>query len=134
MRPKGQALRVQTVQHRRDLERCDGEAVAFQDGTDLNAEAVKFNFERNLTYPGSNRRSEIGAVESALVIDPYTVQINLKTPFVPLIDGDPAADPHDAWSARFVLTMVLTVALAVFWAVNGIVICDASVGFSAFAV
>ncbi|MBI1777556.1 MAG: ABC transporter substrate-binding protein [Proteobacteria bacterium] len=59
--------------------------VSFHDGTPFNAEAVKFNIERNLTFPGSNRKGEIAAVEGATVIDALTVRLDLKTPFVPLL-------------------------------------------------
>jgi peptide/nickel transport system substrate-binding protein len=61
------------------------QGVKFQDGTPFDAEAVKFNIERSLTFPGSNRKSEINAVEGAEVLDPATVRLNLKTPFVPLM-------------------------------------------------
>jgi hypothetical protein len=36
--------------------------VKFQDGEPLDAAAVKFNIERHLTMPGSNRKGEINAV------------------------------------------------------------------------
>ena len=59
--------------------------VKFSDGTDMDAAAVAFNIERNLTLPTSRRRSEIAAVERVEVVDPLTVRFHLKTPFAPLI-------------------------------------------------
>ncbi|AEB12960.1 ABC transporter substrate-binding protein [Marinithermus hydrothermalis] len=61
------------------------QGVTFHDGEPFNAEAVKFNIERSLTLPGSNRRSEIEPIERVEVVDAYTVRIHLKTPFSPLI-------------------------------------------------
>jgi len=58
------------------------QGVKFHDGTDFNAEAVKYNFERmmdpNFTSP---RKSEINAVDKVEVVDAYTVKITLKEPF-----------------------------------------------------
>jgi peptide/nickel transport system substrate-binding protein len=59
--------------------------VKFQDGTDFDAAAVAFNLNRDLTLPGSRRRSEIQAINTVDVIDPLTVKLNLKRPFAPLI-------------------------------------------------
>ena len=59
--------------------------VKFQDGTDFDAAAVRFNIERDLKMPGSNRKAEIGPVQDVQVIDPYTVKYVLKTPFAPLL-------------------------------------------------
>ncbi len=59
--------------------------VKFHDGTDFNAEAVKFNIERYQTGTGSNRKSEISSIASVEVVDPLTVKFNLKTPFAPLL-------------------------------------------------
>ena len=59
--------------------------VKFSDGTDMDAEAVAFNIERNLTLPTSRRRSEISAVDRVEVVDPLTVRFQLKTPFAPLV-------------------------------------------------
>ena len=59
--------------------------VVFHDGTPLDAEAVKYNLERSLNLPGSNRRSEIQQIGSVEVVDSTTVQINLSVPFAPLI-------------------------------------------------
>jgi peptide/nickel transport system substrate-binding protein len=59
--------------------------VKFQDGEPFDAEAVKFNIERHLTMPGSNRKSEISAVTGADIVDDHTVKLVLSAPFAPLL-------------------------------------------------
>jgi len=59
--------------------------VKFQDGTDFNATAVKFNIDRILASDTSPRKSEISSVASVDVVDPLTVKVNLKAPFAPLL-------------------------------------------------
>ncbi|HEX2914741.1 MAG TPA: ABC transporter substrate-binding protein [Chloroflexia bacterium] len=59
--------------------------VKFHDGTDFNADAVKFNIERDLTGTGSQRKSEISSIASVEVVDPLTVKFNLTAPFAPLL-------------------------------------------------
>ncbi len=59
--------------------------VLFQDGTPMDAAAVKYNFERNLNMQGSGRRGEIIAMDHAEVVDPTTVRIILKTPSAPFL-------------------------------------------------
>lgn len=54
--------------------------VKFQDGEDFDAAAVKYTLERYLTYPGSFRRAEIGAMDHAEVVDKLTLRITLKQP------------------------------------------------------
>jgi peptide/nickel transport system substrate-binding protein len=61
------------------------QGVKFHDGTDFNAEAVKFNIERNLTDKNTKRKSELDTITSVEVVDPYTVKFNLKAPFAPLL-------------------------------------------------
>jgi peptide/nickel transport system substrate-binding protein len=62
--------------------------VKFHDGTDFDAEVVKFNLERVLDPKTKSRgRVEIIAVESIDVLDPYTVKLNLAFPFGPLLAG-----------------------------------------------
>ncbi|RYL93983.1 ABC transporter substrate-binding protein [Sporolactobacillus sp. THM19-2] len=60
--------------------------VKFHDGTAFNAEAVKFNFERELDPKmASPRLSEIGLISKVTVLDDYRVQLTLKQPFSPLL-------------------------------------------------
>ena len=58
--------------------------VKFHDGTEFNAEAVKFNLER-YKQKKSNRRNELKAVAAIKVIDPYTVELDLDVPYAPLL-------------------------------------------------
>ena len=59
--------------------------VLFQDNTKLDAEAVKYTLERDLTMQGSFRRSEISAIDHVEVVDPLTVRIVLKNPSAPFL-------------------------------------------------
>ncbi|HZB90857.1 MAG TPA: ABC transporter substrate-binding protein [Stellaceae bacterium] len=59
--------------------------VLFQDGTPMDAAAVKYSIERHLKMPGSNRKGEISAVTGVDVIDDHTVRLDLATPFAPLL-------------------------------------------------
>jgi peptide/nickel transport system substrate-binding protein len=59
--------------------------VTFQDGTPFDAAAVKFNLERDLTLPGSRRKSEIDVIQSVEATGPLTVTIHLSKPSVPLL-------------------------------------------------
>ena len=59
--------------------------VKFHDGTDFNADAVKFNLNRYLTDPKSVRGPEINSIQTIDVVDPYTVKLTLKTAFGPLL-------------------------------------------------
>jgi peptide/nickel transport system substrate-binding protein len=61
------------------------DGVQFQDGEKLNADAVKYKLMRDLNAKGSMRRGEIGSIDSVDVIDPLTVQLNLKAPAAPLL-------------------------------------------------
>ncbi len=54
--------------------------VKFHDGESLDAEAVRFNFDRHMNTPGSFRKSELVAVDKVEVVDPLTVKITLKAP------------------------------------------------------
>jgi peptide/nickel transport system substrate-binding protein len=60
------------------------QGVKFHDGTDFNADAVKFNFERNMQKI-SVRKNELGAVDKVSVVDPYTVKVDLKQPYAPFL-------------------------------------------------
>jgi len=59
--------------------------VKFQDGEPLDAAAVKFNIERHLSMPGSNRKGEINAVTGVEIIDDHTVKLVLSVPYAPLL-------------------------------------------------
>jgi peptide/nickel transport system substrate-binding protein len=59
--------------------------VKFHDGEPLDAEAVKFNFERNMTIEGSFRKPDLAGVASVEAVDPLTVRINLDAPSAPLV-------------------------------------------------
>ena len=59
--------------------------VKFNDGTAMNAEAVKFSLDRHREMKGSNRRSELEPVTAVEVVDPLTVRLRLKSAFAPLV-------------------------------------------------
>lgn len=59
--------------------------VKFHDGTDFNADAVKFNIDRDLNDKLTKRKSELDTITSVDVVDPATVKFNLKAPFAPLL-------------------------------------------------
>jgi peptide/nickel transport system substrate-binding protein len=59
--------------------------VKFNDGTPMDAEAVKFSLDRHRTLKGSNRASELAPVEAVDVVDPLTVRLRLKAPYSPLL-------------------------------------------------
>lgn len=53
--------------------------VKFHDGTDFNAKAVKYNFDRILNPDTkSPRATEIGTVKEVSIVDDYTVKLTLK--------------------------------------------------------
>lgn len=59
--------------------------VTFHDGTPFNAEAVKFNIERGMTLPESQRRDDAASIDRVEVTGEYSVAIRLKAPFSPLL-------------------------------------------------
>lgn len=59
--------------------------VKFHDGTDFNADAVKFNLERYVKTPGSFRKAEIASLDSVEVKDPSTAVAHLKKPDATLL-------------------------------------------------
>jgi peptide/nickel transport system substrate-binding protein len=65
--------------------------VKFQDGTDFNAEAVKYNIDRQLPDKATEDMSYAGfvygAVKDVEVVDENTVKINLKTPSTPFLNN-----------------------------------------------
>ncbi|KPV44670.1 hypothetical protein AN477_06190 [Alicyclobacillus ferrooxydans] len=58
--------------------------VKFQDGTDFNAAAVKFNLKRYM-QPDSARKAQLSDITSIDTPDSNTVVLHLKKPFSPLI-------------------------------------------------
>jgi peptide/nickel transport system substrate-binding protein len=58
--------------------------VRFNDGTPLNAQAVKVSLDRHRTNPRSARASEISPVTSVVVAGPYTVRLVLNARYSPL--------------------------------------------------
>jgi len=59
--------------------------IKFHDGTDFNAQAVKFNIDRILTAASSPRKSELASVQSVEVKDPNTFIFHLKNPDATLL-------------------------------------------------
>ncbi len=60
--------------------------LTFQDGTKLDADAVKANFDRMLNPDtGSPRRSELGPVSSVDVTGPLSFRITLSKPYAPFL-------------------------------------------------
>ncbi len=59
--------------------------VLFQDGERMDAAAVKYSLDRDLTLPGSFRRSEVNMVDHVEVVDPLTVRVALKQPSAPFV-------------------------------------------------
>ena len=59
--------------------------VKFHDGEKLDADAAKYSLERHMTMAGSFRKPELAAVDRVEVVDPLTVKLELKTPFLSLI-------------------------------------------------
>ncbi|MGN7471508.1 ABC transporter substrate-binding protein [Brevibacillus sp. SAFN-007a] len=61
------------------------QGVKFHDGTEFDAEAVKFNFDRNISGEKSRRKGELKFVDAVTVVDKNTVQVQLKEPFAPFL-------------------------------------------------
>jgi peptide/nickel transport system substrate-binding protein len=61
------------------------QGVNFQDGTPMNAAAVKYTLDRHATLPTSFRRAELSAMDHVDVVDEYTVKITLKQPSSPFL-------------------------------------------------
>lgn len=58
--------------------------IKFNDGTSLDAKAVKFAFERTLKI-GKGPADNIGAIDSMRVKDDYTLEVTLKNPYGPFL-------------------------------------------------
>jgi len=70
------------------------QGVKFHDGTDFDAQAVKFNFDRMLdkNHPYYDTGPFplsffFGAVKETRVVDPHTVQFTLKEPYAPFLSN-----------------------------------------------
>jgi peptide/nickel transport system substrate-binding protein len=65
------------------------EGVKFHDGTPLNAEAVKFNFDRIIAPETASEQAIalVGPYKSAEVVDDVTVKLILSEPFGPFLSG-----------------------------------------------
>ncbi|ARO13652.1 solute-binding component of ABC transporter [Ketogulonicigenium robustum] len=61
------------------------EGVTHHDGTPFNAASAVRVFERNMTLPVSNRKAELGSVESVEATGDYELTIHLKSPDVTLL-------------------------------------------------
>ena len=59
--------------------------VKFNDGSPMDAEAVRFSIDRHINMKGSNRRSELASVNTVEVVDPMTVRLRLKAPAAQLL-------------------------------------------------
>src|SRR2546430_12328125 len=66
--------------------------VTFHDSTPLDAEAVKFNLDRNKSDPKSNIKADLLSVDTVEVTGPMQVTLKLKNPdsALPGILSDPA--------------------------------------------
>ncbi|MGL3214332.1 ABC transporter substrate-binding protein [Bradyrhizobium sp. BR 1433] len=65
--------------------------VTFHDGTPLDAEAVKFNLERNRSDAKSNIKADLLSVTAVEVTGPQQVTLKLKTPDTALPGISPTA-------------------------------------------
>ena len=68
------------------------DGVKFHDGTPVDADAVKFNFDRmmglldaKLLPTPNQRKSEISSIDKVTVVDSKTVKMTLKQPFAPML-------------------------------------------------
>ncbi|PYE50387.1 ABC transporter substrate-binding protein [Deinococcus yavapaiensis] len=59
--------------------------VKFHDGTNLDATAVKFSLDRNMTMDTSAQKGVLSTVKDVKVVNPTTVQITLKNTYSPLL-------------------------------------------------
>ena len=70
------------------------EGVTFHDGTEFNAEAVKFTFDRivNPDMKAQTAFSQIGPYARTEVVGPYEVKVVFETPYAPFFDS--ASSPN----------------------------------------
>ena len=59
--------------------------VKFHDGTDFDAEAVRFNLDRYQNDEKSARKGEISFIKTIEVMDTNTVKVTMKAPFAPFL-------------------------------------------------
>jgi peptide/nickel transport system substrate-binding protein len=59
--------------------------VLFNDGTRMDAQAVKTSLDRYRTLPGSRRAGELSVVSEVSVVDSLTVRLVLSLPLAPLV-------------------------------------------------
>ena len=59
--------------------------VSFQDGTAMDAQAVRANLERYRTAPNSVRKAELKPVSAVTTPDPLTVEVHLTQRYAPLL-------------------------------------------------
>ncbi len=59
--------------------------VKFNDGTPMDAAAVKFSLDRHRDMKGSTRKSELSLVTEVEAPDPATVRIRMSKPFSPIV-------------------------------------------------
>ncbi|MBS3788623.1 ABC transporter substrate-binding protein [Candidatus Bipolaricaulota bacterium] len=62
------------------------EGVTFHDGSEFNAEVLKWNFERMLS-DYSQVQNRVNMIDEIEVTGPYTLKITLKSPFAPFLDN-----------------------------------------------
>ena len=55
------------------------DGVTFQDGSPFNADSVKWNLDRYRSEAKSQRKGELGSVDSVTAVDAKTVKLNLKS-------------------------------------------------------
>ena len=61
------------------------QGVKFHDGEPFNAAAAKASLDRHFGMAGSNRKNELGPLDSVEAVDDSTIALKLKSPFAPLI-------------------------------------------------
>ncbi len=62
--------------------------VVFHDGSEFDADAVKFNLERILNpETASPKRADFAAIKTIDVVDKYTIKLHLDQPFAPMLSN-----------------------------------------------